>query len=199
MSTDPEPGTVDTTRRQAMTLYQQGSACQSGGQIEPAEDYYRAALAADPGCAPAWLGLGEVCKKRGRTEEARVALQRFTALADDPARIAAAQALLAELDGRPYKRCSRCGSFSTLGRYYRRTTTGQDVCPRCVLQEQQRDLRQLLWMMAAIAAIGGLTFLLLGPAGLALLWLPGHPAPPGTRLPPPELFAEAKDEPQGEE
>ena len=175
---DPEPPgqltTAGATGRQAMVLYQQGRACQSGGQIGPAEDYYRAALAADPSCAPAWLGLGEVCKKQGRAEESRVALQRFTALTDDSALIAAAQALLAELDGRPYKRCSRCGSFSTLGRYYLRTAAGQEFCPRCVLQGQQRDLRRSLWVMAAAAAIAALVLLLVGPAESALLWLLGN-------------------------
>jgi protein O-GlcNAc transferase len=52
-----------------------GEAFHKAGELERAEQEYRAALRTDPACAPAWFLLGAVCQATGRGEEAIASLR----------------------------------------------------------------------------------------------------------------------------
>jgi Tfp pilus assembly protein PilF len=54
----------------------------SAGQVEAAEKEFHAALAGDPGNAAAHWGLGEICRRRGKMEDAVKELQASLAARD---------------------------------------------------------------------------------------------------------------------
>jgi tetratricopeptide (TPR) repeat protein len=106
-------------------------------ELDQAEAHYRAALQLTPNDAATRIALGQLYKTQDRPQAAQSELERVLQLTNDRQAIKKARALLKELSGLDYIKCSQCGNISTLGRFYQ-SSRKRRFCPRCYLASQSK-------------------------------------------------------------